>query len=89
MSFTNESSSFQEGEYSFTLSEKSLYMMQKELKIRTIQIALMNIILENKQEENSISLAQIPLFLKKSISFSFNLPELGFPKLKNLIITLS
>lgn len=39
--------------------------------------------------QSVISLAQIPHNLKKCISFDFNLPDLGFPKLKNLIITLS
>lgn len=88
VSFTNESSSFMDGEYSFSLNEKSLYIMQKELKIRTIQVALLNMLLEN-QFESALSLAQIPLFLKKAVAFSYSLPELGFPKLKNLIMTLS
>jgi hypothetical protein len=56
--------------------------------VRTIQVALINILLEN-QFESTLSLAQIPLFLKKSINFSYNLQELGFSKLKNLIMTLS
>jgi len=36
-----------------------------------------------------ISLAQIPLNLKKNILFDINLVELGFPKLKNMLNTLS
>jgi len=88
VSFPNESSSFYEGEYSFSLNEKSLFLMQKELKTRTIQVALINIMFENVFE-STLSLAQIPLFLKKSVAFNYSLPELGFPKLKNLIMTLS
>ena len=48
---------------------------------------MLSIIFESP--ESLISLAQIPLSLKKSVPFSFNLPDLGFPKLKNLILTLS
>ena len=36
-----------------------------------------------------ISLAQIPLNLKKSILFDYTLVELGFPKLKNILNTLA
>lgn len=63
-------------------------MKQNQLKIRSIQLALIKILLENPHE-SPISLAQIPLYLKKSLMFSYNLPNLGFPKLKNLIMTLS
>lgn len=35
-----------------------------------------------------ISLAQIPLNLKKNVPFEVNLVELGFPKLKNMLNTL-
>jgi len=39
--------------------------------------------------EVEISLAQIPLTFKKIVLFDVNLLELGFPKLKNLLQTIS
>ena len=36
-----------------------------------------------------ISLAQIPLNLKKCLLFEYTLVELGFPKLKNILSTLN
>jgi hypothetical protein len=53
-----------------------------------IQLALIDMFLE-VQPGTQISLAQIPLNLKKSIIFDYNLVELGFPKLKNILNTLS
>ena len=34
-------------------------------------------------------MAQIPLNLKNKVLFDYNLVELGFPKLKNLMTTLN
>jgi len=62
--------------------------MQRELKIMALQLALIDMFLE-AQPKTPISLAQIPLNLKKSIIFDYTLVELGFPKLKNLLNTLS
>lgn len=61
---------------------------QKDLKIMAIQLALVDMFLEVSQG-TPISLAQIPLNLKKSIIFEYTLVELGFPKLKNILNTLS
>ena len=54
----------------------------------SIQLALVDMFLE-VAPNTQISLAQIPLNLKKSIIFDYTLVELGFPKLKNCLNTLS
>ena len=53
-----------------------------------LQLALIDMFLETPTK-TQISLAQIPLNLKKSIIFEYTLVELGFPKLKNLLNTLA
>ena len=53
-----------------------------------LQLALIDMFLETPTK-TQISLAQIPLNLKKSIIFDYTLVELGFPKLKNLLNTLA
>lgn len=62
--------------------------MQKELKILALQLALIDMFLE-VMPGSQISLAQIPLNLKKTIIFDYTLVELGFPKLKNILNTLA
>lgn len=41
-----------------------------------------------KENPQGIALAQIPQFLKMRTPFSFNLQDLGFPKLKNFLASL-
>ena len=53
-----------------------------------LQLALIEMFLE-VPPNSQISLAQIPLNLKKTIIFDYTLVELGFPKLKNLLNTLA
>ena len=53
-----------------------------------IQLALIDMFLE-VSPGSQISLAQIPLNLKKAIIFEYTLVELGFPKLKNILNTLA
>lgn len=53
----------------------------------TLQIGLIDMFLESPPNV-PISMAQIPLNLKNKIMFDYNLVELGFPKLKNLLNTL-
>lgn len=53
-----------------------------------IQLALVDMFLE-VPPCTQISLAQIPLNLKKTIIFDYTLVELGFPKLKNILNTLA
>jgi hypothetical protein len=62
--------------------------MQRDLKILALQLALIDMFMEVPCG-TQISLAQIPLNLKKSIIFDYTLVELGFPKLKNILTTLS
>jgi hypothetical protein len=35
-----------------------------------------------------MSLAQLPLYLRRKLTFSLDLNELGFPKLKDLILSM-
>lgn len=53
-----------------------------------LQVGLIEMFLES-QPNTPISMAQIPLNLKSKIFFDYNLVELGFPKLKNLLATLN
>lgn len=39
----------------------------------------------NEQKSVGISLAQLPLNLKRRLNFSFDISELGFAKLKDLL----
>ena len=49
-----------------------------------------NVILELlKEHRDGISLAQLPIHLKKRISFPLDFNELGFPKLKDLLNSMS
>ena len=63
-----------------TFSEK------KRTQLKRIKDALIEILAENPK---GLSLAQIPQYLRRKLSFSFNLQELGFPKLKNLLTTMT
>ena len=65
-----------------------LAQFQKDLKIMALQVGLIEMFLES-QPNTPISMAQIPLNLKSKIFFDYNLVELGFPKLKNLLATLN
>lgn len=62
--------------------------LQKSIKIQTLQLLLMDNFREYG-EGVPISLAQIPQNLRKSAAFEINYIELGFPKLKNFLATLS
>jgi hypothetical protein len=65
-----------------------LAQLQKDLKIMALQVGLIEMFLESPPN-TPISMAQIPLNLKTKIFFDYNLVELGFPKLKNLLATLN
>ena len=47
--------------------------------------AIINLLYENT---NGISLAQLPLYLKRMLPFQFDLGEFGFAKLKDLLNTI-
>lgn len=51
-----------------------------------VKQALIEILTENK---SGMSLAQLPLYLRRKLPFSLDLNELGFPKLKDLILSMS
>ncbi len=55
---------------------------QKDQVIEKLKQILIEILKENQQ---GISLAQIPQFMKQKLKNDFNLQELGFPKLKNFL----
>jgi len=58
-----------------------------QAKLTVVKNALIEILAESKQ---GMSLAQIPLHLKKkNLPFTLDLNELGFPKLKDLILSMS
>lgn len=54
-------------------------------KLHLVKQALIEILSENKQ---GMSLAQLPLYLRRKLTFSLDLNELGFPKLKDLILSM-
>ena len=55
-------------------------------QLKLIKQAIIEMLAENPE---GLSLAQIPQFLRRKISFSYNLVDLGFPKLKNLLATMT
>jgi len=61
-------------------------MTATESKLLAVRTALIEILTENKQ---GMSLAQLPLYLRRKLSFSLDLNELGFPKLKDLILSMN
>lgn len=67
---------------------QQLVQLQRDIKIMALQVALIDMFLQYPTK-TLISMAQIPLNLKTKLLFDYNLVELGFPKLKNLINTLN
>jgi len=57
-----------------------------DAKLNMVKQALIEILTENKQ---GMSLAQLPLYLRRKLPFSLDLNELGFPKLKDLILSMN
>lgn len=53
--------------------------------MNTVKNALIEVLCENK---NGISLAQLPQYLKRKFSFTLDLNELGYGKLKDLILSM-
>ena len=54
-------------------------------KLQIVQTTLLNILRENK---SGLSLAQIPLYLKRRLNFRLEWNELGYPKLKDFILSM-
>lgn len=55
-------------------------------KLNVVKDALLEILAESK---TGMSLAQLPLYLRRKLPFVLDLNELGFPKLKDLILSMS
>ena len=55
-------------------------------KLNIVKNALIEILAESKI---GMSLAQLPLYLRRKLPFTLDLNELGFPKLKDLILSMS
>lgn len=53
-------------------------------KMQAIETAVLSILIKTPQ---GISLAQLPLYLKRALKFPLNIAELGFAKLKDLLLT--
>ena len=66
--------------------ENSAVVMKQLQQLGKIKEALVEILAENP---GGLSLAQIPQYLRRRLSFSFNLQDMGFPKLKNLLNTMT
>jgi OST-HTH/LOTUS domain len=56
-----------------------------ESKLLQVRAALVEILHESHQ---GMSLAQLPLYLRRKLAFTLDLNELGFPKLKDLILSM-
>lgn len=57
-------------------------------KVRKLQIIKQTIISLLEKAKEGISLAQLPLHLKRSLAFPIKIPDLGFAKLKDLLATI-
>jgi hypothetical protein len=67
---------------------QQLSQFQRDIKIMGLQVGLIEMFLEYPLN-TPISMAQIPLNLKTKVLYDYNLVDLGFPKLKNLLNTLN
>mmetsp|Transcript_7372 Transcript_7372/g.7229 ORF Transcript_7372/g.7229 Transcript_7372/m.7229 type:complete len:705 (-) Transcript_7372:36-2150(-) len=55
------------------------------MKLRLVTKGILDLLKENR---TGISLAQLPQNLKKKLNFSYDITELGFSKLKDLLLTM-
>jgi OST-HTH Associated domain/OST-HTH/LOTUS domain len=58
---------------------------ENQAKIITIQSTIAEILRDSRE---GMSLAQLPLYIRRKLSFSLDLAELGFAKLKDLLLTM-
>ncbi|OMJ71694.1 hypothetical protein SteCoe_30024 [Stentor coeruleus] len=54
-------------------------------KLMTIQKTIIEIL---KDSKDGMSLAQLPLYIRRKLNFSLDISELGFAKLKDLLLTM-
>ena len=62
--------------------------LPKEEVSKKLQILKSTILSILSKCEEGVSLAQLPMHLKKAVKFSYNLSDLGFAKLKDLLATI-
>ena len=55
-------------------------------QLAQIKTSLVDILSEHR---NGVSLAQLPQYLKRKLKFDLNLQRLGYPKLKDLILSMN
>lgn len=60
--------------------------LEREAIIRNVQRIIIEILTENNKK--GVTLAQLPFFISRKMGKTFNFEELGFPKLKNFLVTL-
>lgn len=68
------------------ISQREELDCKRKRELEVIKSAVIEILQEQPQ---GVSLAQMPQHLKKKVPFDFNLSTLGFPKLKDLILSMS
>lgn len=54
-------------------------------KLAIVQKKIIEVLKENKE---GLSLAQLPLYIKRKVNFNINISELGFAKLKDLLLIM-
>lgn len=59
---------------------------ENQFKLLEVKKGILDLLRENR---SGISLAQLPQNLKKRLNFSYDITELGFSKLKDLLLTMS
>jgi hypothetical protein len=69
----------------WTPSSRKLTDKETSGKLTAIKRAVVQLLLESK---TGVSLAQLPLHLKRALGFPFELTELGYAKLKDLLMTI-
>jgi hypothetical protein len=67
------------------VNQKRSFEDDSAKKLKAVQRSIIELLSESR---NGISLAQLPLHLKRSLTFSVDLTELGFAKLKDLLQTI-
>ena len=69
-------------------NDKKTNVLSKFREQQIVELQRNIIELLEEQENKEITLAQLPLLLQKKYHKFFNIQELGFPKLKNFLVTI-
>jgi hypothetical protein len=67
------------------ISPKPVVDSQNSEKLAVIQSKIIEVLKENRE---GMSLAQLPLYVKRKLNFQMNITELGFAKLKDLLLVM-